>query len=137
MSTIVEDASDAPTGLGRLAFLIAGPAIVLTLMAALALQQDSPRRQQASETAAAAPVSGTSALPSARYDADYTPYIMSNEYDAHQLIDLGTRAPGMDWYAYLLCKIAVQPEQGQGGFLIHSSECPLIGEAIQPFHPGR
>ena len=100
MSTIFEEASDASTSVGRLVFLIAVPAIALTLMAALALQQESPRKQLATETAAPAADSVTSAPPSARYDADYTLYIMGSADDAHRLPDLGARA-GLDWYAYV------------------------------------
>jgi hypothetical protein len=101
MSTIFEEASDAPTSVGRLLFLIAVPAVALTLMAALALQQDSPRKQLATETAVPAADSVTSAPPSARYDADYTLYIMSSADDAQRLGDHGARGPGLDWYAYV------------------------------------
>jgi len=100
MSTNFEETSDASTSFGRLIFLVAVPAIALTLMATLALQQDSPRMQPASETAAAAADSVTSAPPDARYDPDYTLYIMGSADDAQRLSDLGAR-PGLDWYAYV------------------------------------
>jgi hypothetical protein len=100
MSTNFEEASDASTSFGRLIFLVAVPAIALALMAALALQQDSPRKQSGSETAAAAADSVTSAPPDARHDPDYTLYIMGSADDAQRLSDLGAR-PGLDWYAYV------------------------------------
>ena len=100
MATNFEEASDASTSFGRLIFLVAVPAIALTLMAALAWQQDSPSRRSASETATAAADSVTSAPPDARYDADYTLYIMSSADDAHRLPDLGARV-GLDWHAYV------------------------------------
>ena len=101
MSMIGNEDSDAPTSFGRLIFLLAVPAIALTLMAALALQQESPRRQPASDTAAVLPASGTSAPPSARFDPDYTLYIMDSADDAQHLSDLSARGPGLDWYAYV------------------------------------
>ena len=100
MSTNFEETSDASTSFGRLIFLVAVPAIALAVMAALALQQDSPRRQPASETAAAAADSVTSAPPDPRYGPKYTLYIMAGAEDAHLLPDLGGSA-GLDWYAYV------------------------------------
>jgi hypothetical protein len=100
MSTIIEEDSDSPTSVGRLIFLLAGPALALAVMAALAFQQDPPRRQPASKTAAAAADSVTSAPPDARYDPDYTLYIMGSAEDTHLLLNLGARG-GLDWYAYV------------------------------------
>ena len=46
------------------------------------------------------PASGTTAPPSARYNAEYTLYIMDSADDASRLPDLGARV-GLDWYAYV------------------------------------
>jgi hypothetical protein len=100
MSTINEETSNASTSFGHLLILIAVPAIALSLMAALALQQDSPSRKPATKTAASAPASGTSAPLDARLAPDYTLYIMGSTDDAHRLPALGAR-DGLDWVAYV------------------------------------
>ena len=94
-------ASDASSSIGRVIFLSAVPAIALTLMATLALQQDSPRRQLASDQAVPAADAVTSAPFDKRYDVNYTLYIMSSADDAQRLPDLGARGPELDWYAYV------------------------------------
>jgi hypothetical protein len=100
MSTINEETTDSATSFGRLVFLVAVPAMALSLMAVLALQHDSLSRQPATKTAASAQTSGTSAPLDARFDPNYTLYIMGSADDAHRLPDLGARA-GLDWFAYV------------------------------------
>ena len=103
MPTIVEQTPDIRSSVPSFVSLIAVPVIALTLMAALALQQDGPRSAPAlrQDVSMSSPAPGTAAGLSQQDHGDYALYILDNAQVAQGLSHLNGRGPLLDWYAFV------------------------------------